>query len=430
MRTIAIISDDLTGAADTGIQFVYAGLRALVLLNAEAGVLPQADVVVGVTESRHDSPESAREKVTAWARLLAGSQPAEVYKKIDSTLRGNLGAELDACMSAFPGRPAVFAPAFPAAGRITADGRHFLHGLPLEETEVRNDPTTPVRQSHIPTLLAAQTGRRIAQVRLVDLEAGGDRLAQVLRSQIDSGAEIIVSDACTDQHLADLVAAVRSLGEPVLWTGSAGLARQLVTEHTGTPADKPETDKPLLTIAGSVSQTLRRQIDHFCAATSTECIVADSGALTGPEAPAAAEVQRVAAGTLRNLRAGRSAVITTSLVPGAIKPGPEMVEIARNISERLGEIAQTILAAGTVGALILTGGDTALGVCRSLGATAIQLRTELVPGVALGSLVGGAHADLPVITKAGSFGEVDVLCQISARLSPLAWATLPGSDLK
>jgi uncharacterized protein YgbK (DUF1537 family) len=114
-----------------------------------------------------------------------------------------------------------------------------------------------------------------------------------------------------------------------------------------------------------------------------------------------------------------------------------MAATGRIISDRLGEIAKTILTAGWSGALILSGGDTALGVCRSLGATAIALCTELLPGVALGTLVGGPHADLPVITKAGSFGEEDVLCQISriaqssaARLSPSPWATRPESAPK
>lgn len=435
MRTIAVISDDLTGAADTGIQFVHAGLRALVLLDSDAGELPPADVIVGVTESRHDSQELARAKVTAWARMLAGRQPEEVYKKIDSTLRGNLGAELDACMSAFPGRLAVFAPAYPAAGRTTVDGRHFMHGVPLEETEVSRDPTTPVRESWIPTVLAAQTNRRIGQIRLADIEAGPEALARLLHKEVADGAEILVCDACTDQHLADVVAAVRALGRPVIWTGSAGLARQVLpAERTASPEGAPVATLPLLTVAGSVSRTLRRQIDHYCTTTGAACIVADSGALTAAEPLASAEVQRVAAEAVSYLQGGRSTVITTSVVPDMINPGPAMVETAHRIAERLGETARTILAEGCSDSVILSGGDTALGVCRLLGATAIQLRAELVPGVTLGMLVGGAHENLSVITKAGSFGEVDVLCQISRMTagpsSPSAWATRPVLDRK
>ena len=147
-----------------------------------------------------------------------------------------------------------------------------------------------------------------------------------------------------------------------------------------------------------------------------------------------AEVNRVAAEALRSLQAGRSTVITTSVSPEAINPGPAMVETARRIANGLGEITRTILNEGWSGSVILSGGDTALGVCRLLGAVAIQLRAELVPGVALGTLVGGAHENLSVITKAGSFGEVDVLCQISRMIagpsSPSAWATRPVLDLK
>lgn len=431
MRTIAIISDDLTGAADTGIQFVHAGLKALVLLDPQTGALPQADVIVGVTESRHDAPELARQKVAGWARLLAANQPGEVYKKIDSTLRGNLGAELDAAMHEFPGRLAIFAPAFPAAGRTTVDGRHYMHGIPLEETEVVRDPTTPVRDSHIPRLLASQTSRRIGQVRLADLDGNASTLARALHNHVTDGDEILVCDALTDDHLASLVAGVRALGLPVIWAGSAGLARQLArTTATCAPEETPALGQPMLIIAGSVSGTLRRQIDRYCTTTGAACIIADSEALTGPDERAEAEVSRVAAEASANLQAGRSTVVTTSIAPGAIKnPGPEMVQIARTISDRLGAIARTILTAGWSGALVLSGGDTALAVCRLLGATAIRLRTEPLPGVALGTLVGGPYADLTVITKAGSFGEEDVLCQIS-QLSPLVWATQPVSAPK
>ncbi|MDF2627125.1 MAG: type effector Hrp-dependent outer [Symbiobacteriaceae bacterium] len=439
MRTIAIISDDLTGAADTGIQFVYAGLKALVLLDPQAGALPQADVIVGVTESRHDAPELARTKVTEWARLLADCQPGEVYKKIDSTLRGNLGAELDATLLQFPGRLAVFAPAFPAAGRTTLGGRHYMHGMPLEETEVARDPTTPVRDSHITRLLATQTDRRMGKITLAALEAGTDTLARVLRSHVAAGTEILISDACTDDHLAALVAGVRALGLPVIWTGSAGLARQLAqarpnprTAGHSTPPDATQpAGQPMLTIAGSVSGTLRRQINHYCATTGAACITADSDALTGPMAIANAEVARVAAEALCHLQSGRSTVITTSIVPGAMQnPGPAMVQTARTISDRLGSVARRILTEGWSGPLVLSGGDTALAVCRLLGATAIRLRTEPLPGLALGTLVGGPYEDLTVITKAGSFGEEDVLCQISSRLSPSAWATRPVSAQK
>jgi len=415
VKTIAIISDDLTGAADTGIQFVYAGLRALVLLDPQPGPLPPADVIVGVTDSRNDPPAQARQKVADWAQSMARYQPTDLYKKIDSTLRGNPAAELDACMDVFPDRLAIFAPAYPAAGRTTINGVHLLHGHSLEQTEVARDPTTPVLESHIPGLLARHTRRRIGQIRADQLEASPSELAQVLHKHLAEGAEILVSDAVTDQHLADLVAGVRTLGRPVLWTGSAGLARQLLpAPHFAPPCEPHSVTQPLLVIAGSVSQTLRRQIAHYCTATGAACITGDSVALAGAAALADAEISRVSAEALHGLQAGRSVVVTTSLPPGSLEhSGPSMLETARTISDRLGAIARGTLAAGWSGSLFLSGGDTALRVCRWLGATGISLAVELVSGVALGSLVGGPFAGQSVITKAGSFGEVDVLCQIS-----------------
>src|SRR5215212_3402647 len=149
----AIISDDLTGAADTGVQFARAGYRTAVAFR-DAPIPPAEDLhaVALDTDSRAMPAGFAAKRVLEAGHTVRDARL--VYKKLDSTLRGPVAAELAATLEATGRDRAVVAPAFPAAGRTTVDGVQLVRGLPVHETEARNDPRTPVREGHIPTLLA------------------------------------------------------------------------------------------------------------------------------------------------------------------------------------------------------------------------------------------------------------------------------------
>src|SRR5512136_1164630 len=171
---IVVIADDLTGANDTGVQFAKQGLKTLVLIGVPASLAElDEDVLVVDTQSRASSPTEAYQKVTQTALLFKDRDRFQtIYKKIDSTLRGNLGSEIDAIMDARGLELAIVAPAFPANGRMTVGGCHFLGNAPLEATEISRDPLCPVTESHIPTLIAAQTRRKVGHVGIKSVMAG------------------------------------------------------------------------------------------------------------------------------------------------------------------------------------------------------------------------------------------------------------------
>src|SRR5918999_1963460 len=151
---VAIIADDLTGAADTGVQLARAGYRTAVAFRG-APIPPSEDLdaVALDTDSRAMPPGFAAKRVISASRAVRDAPI--LYKKLDSTLRGPVAAELAAALEASGRDRAVVAPAFPAAGRTTADGVQLVRGVPVHETEARDDPRTPVREGHLPTLLAA-----------------------------------------------------------------------------------------------------------------------------------------------------------------------------------------------------------------------------------------------------------------------------------
>src|ERR687889_1705458 len=87
---VAIIADDLTGAADTGVQLARAGYRtAVVFRGAPIPSGNDLDAVAVDTDSRSLPAGFAAKRV-----MEAGHAVREariVYKKIDSTLRGPIG---------------------------------------------------------------------------------------------------------------------------------------------------------------------------------------------------------------------------------------------------------------------------------------------------------------------------------------------------
>ena len=100
---LLVIADDFTGGLDTGVQFARQGITTRVMVNPdEAGDWWESDsqVLVAVTESRHLPPEAAYAVVF---RIVAEAKRAGIsyiYKKTDSALRGNIGAELSAALAA------------------------------------------------------------------------------------------------------------------------------------------------------------------------------------------------------------------------------------------------------------------------------------------------------------------------------------------
>src|ERR687896_800397 len=146
---IAVIADDLTGAADAGVQLVHAGYRTAVFFSESEVFAKDFDAVSFDTDSRALPAGFAAKRVLEAAR--AAREARIVYKKLDSTLRGNVAAELAAALGGARRERVVVAPAFPAAGRTTAGGIQRVRGAPVDETEIANDPNTPVSEAHVPS---------------------------------------------------------------------------------------------------------------------------------------------------------------------------------------------------------------------------------------------------------------------------------------
>ncbi len=390
MVELGIIADDLTGAMDTGVQFAKGGLHTVVML-AE-GELPPAEMAVVSTDSRDLPAEESRRKTREAARRFGDRA---VYKKIDSTLRGNLGPELEGLLEGLGLERALVAPAFPSNGRTTVGGYHLVHGTPLAESSFAGDPLWPARESHLPTLLAKQTSLSVGYLPLSTVEQGAGAVARALRAE---RADIVAADAETPAHLRTLALAVAQL-EGWLPCGSAGLAeewpRALGLERPRALFRWPEDPRPALVVAGSRHQVTAEQLKR--ASEEGRLVLVPLGARGEGDAEA---VDRAIA----LLNQGRSVAITTAF---------SRFQQGQGVATALGlaEAAGAVLSRSPMAGLFMTGGDIARALCSILGAGAIRALGEVQPGVPAGLLMGGAHDGLRVVTKAGGFGDERAIIQ-------------------
>ncbi|MBV9168842.1 MAG: four-carbon acid sugar kinase family protein [Chloroflexi bacterium] len=408
---IGLVADDLTGASDAGVQFTRAGLSTRVLFEAHRP-LPRVavDALSIDTDTRPLPAGQAYTRVREVAEALRSLEPRHVYKKIDSTLRGNLGAEIDAIMDAFDASLAVVAPAFPALGRTTRDGVQYVRGTPVAQTEAAQDPRAPVHESNIVRLLEQQSRRGAAHIPLDAIARGPTAFRPLAEAQ---HAPILVCDAQTDEHLANLVSSFIDR-EDVVWVGSAGLAEQVavriepgdgVARH---PLSAPEG--VILLICASLSEVTHRQAAAYAAQPDVVTVRVDPVALAGIRSKEA-ELRRCGCAVSAALREGRDCalVVGTEAVHSA--------DAAQHIVDALGQLGADLMRQHRLGGVILTGGDTARAVCHAAGVTGIDLFGEIEPGVPLGRLIG--EIQLPAVTKAGAFGSNDAVLHARRSLREL-----------
>jgi len=413
---LAIIADDLTGAADTGVQLAkrsfYTILLPFGMENAEFSCqFRKTQIVALSTNTRGMKPELAYGVVRDLVVLLKELHPQSIYKKIDSTLRGNVGVEIEAILDATGNDLAVLAPAFPDSGRTTVDGIHLVNGQPLAQTEAASDPVSPVRESHIPTLLGSQTGLRVGHIKLREVRQGPTSLQKAILHHIENGERIIVFDAVTNQDLNNIARIGMLMPSPPLMVGSAGLADQIssLLKPSELLADHPvahrESDEGMiLIISGSLSAITLKQLDEIRRSGKGKVITIETHKLIEDQNP---ERENDIIAEIISAAGACEAAGFQSVTRNCRYERASSLQVV----EYLGRIAGRIVneCPRPIRGLIITGGDTAMAVFKHLGISRVRLVDEILPGVPYGQVVGGNLAGMDIITKAGAFGAEDAL---------------------
>ncbi|MCY3959203.1 MAG: four-carbon acid sugar kinase family protein [Chloroflexi bacterium] len=390
----AVIADDLTGALDTALQFRKAGQQTIV--STRPGVWPSHGSVVAVsTESRHVPASSAAASVTAAYRTLPCGTSARIYKKTDSLLRGNIGAELRALRDAAGSGPLVFAPAYPTGGRTTVDGIHRLDGLPVAEAAPGRDPLTPVLESHIPTLLRESAGLTTEWVPLDVVRGDPDSFVDAITTAQRSGANVVVPDVETDGDLSAIALGLRASDVGRISAGSAGLAEYLAqTDQDSAQSADPGRSGFVAAVVGTPSAHTEVQVERALATGHARRMRIRSGA----------DIEAAVRATRLN-RPGERLVIFDTTIEGT---APRVEECRRQL-RCVGDLCRAIVDAAEQPGLILTGGDTARAALDALEVDAIEVLGEIEWGVPGGHALRGTRRVASVVTKGGNMGGPDAL---------------------
>ena len=394
----AMIADDLTGSLDTGLQFRKKGLTTVVPLDWNHPQ-PKAQVLVLNTNSRNLPGDIAYQKVYRICRHL---RAREFYKKIDSTMRGNVGKEALAILKAQKIPKAIVVPTIPVLGRTVERGILRVHGIPLLQTPYAGDPFHPLWSSKVPELLHRETGVRVDHLELKEVRRGPFHLAEEIER---SPAQILSLDAVLQSDLKSIASACKLLPGRVLACGSVGLADELGPSRKGEKKSKRWIFRgPLLIISASRNPTTAEQIEIARHQSQFLLVEPDLVRLTNPR-KAKPEVEAIFQRIVDGFSREPGAILTTTFQKHL--PGKEAM-----IPQVLGKAAVRLMGKVKLGGLVLTGGDLAMGVCERLSSSALRVEDEVLPGIPCSTLTDGPFRGLRMVTKAGGFGEKDALWRI------------------
>jgi uncharacterized protein YgbK (DUF1537 family) len=421
---LGVLADDLTGATDTGLQFAKCGRRTSVSLSWPAN--PSCDVLVIDADSRHRPEAESRECVGSATRALLGAGVQRIYKKIDSTGRGNLGGEIEAALAAYDAAGALVCPAFPSLGRTVRGGLIYVRGVSLDRTEFAADPVWPAQTASLERIIRRQTDLPIEHLGLDDVRRGPVSVRAFIAERLEREPGLLVADAEDGRDLRCLAEALRQSTVRVLPVGSAGLAEWLVGSLPR-PARPPKplttASGPIFAVAGTMNQIGIGQIGRLLEGSAALVALNCELALDDPIAAAAAIVPAL----ILRLRAADRVILALvdprfgppDLATAVASRGLTPALATERLMSALGIAAEQAMDAVAPAALILTGGDTARAVCAALAIQALDVVREAAPGVPICRLQGGRWDGLPVITKAGGFGDAETLARAAGVLEGL-----------
>jgi len=419
MQSIAIIADDLTGAADTGVQFCsFFDETVLVpyhqlshFLEEHSGSFSQARTIY--TNSRALDANAARKRLVAVGRQLSRLQPGWIYKKVDSVLRGNLGAEIETLMDELDYGLSFIAPAFPEMGRTTVDDIHKVHGTPVGQTEISRDPVTPVTESRLSLVVAAQSRYPVGHVTLDYLKGDEADLQAEIERQFNHGIRHMAFDTTSRDDLDRIARIVFTSSRRILPVGSAGLAASLGRLLPKRPASNEYESQVSgtgnhLLVCGTTSEVTKLQIKTLIEAYPYEEIVLEAGILADRNQRNAI---LNAVPSVRLKLSQKNVVIRIDWPPNsyaAVKHS-DRLRMAQSIAHGLELFVASVLKETEPEFIFASGGDTAAAVLSAVEAKGIRIFGEVVSGMVQGKLLGGPKNGLPVVTKAGAFGKKDAL---------------------
>ncbi|MEQ8846764.1 four-carbon acid sugar kinase family protein [Botrimarina sp.] len=364
-QRLLIVADDLTGAGDAAGPFA-AGRVVEVARSGELAGACAADVLSVSTGSRQLPPAEAADSVRNALAAAGWDRFDRIYKKIDSTMKGSPGAEIESILRVTGATVALTTPAHPVQGRRVIGGRLLVRH------EGGDAPS-------VAELLSSQTSLLVRRTSLDE-------------HRLPPSPEIWVADADTQDDLRQVVRFSSRFAARMVLAGSAGLSRELAGSMRVGQQGEPPTQRidrlsgPFVVAVGSNNAATQTQVKHFCQAASAEHC----------EPPYDPSVLNQA------LDAGRPLVVR---VGRGDEAAAQLAEVVALLSRR------------RPGHIVVTGGDTAAALCDRMGVTRLRVAAEIYDSVPLLLATDGSLPGWRLVTKAGGFGDESCLVDLYETLA-------------
>ena len=408
MIKLLILSDDFTGALDTSVHFAKNGVKTKVVFERNYLFSQDDDTEVAVidAETRHISPGEAYSVIYSIVRRGMDAGISYFYLKTDSALRGNIGSCLEALLRASEAKMLPFIPAYPKMKRFTKKGIHYIDTVKVGESVFGKDPFNPVTSSSVREIISQQTDIPCLEVYSRD---------KTVTAEIKTPS-VVIYDSETDMDIRYWAEKLSTEGNLKIMAGCAGFASILpgIFRIKKSGSRKISLKNGIFAVSGSINPITLEQIGY----------AAENGCRYYPVLDIVRKMLKekdyIFAGSrefseLADLcRHNPYLIIDSSGNTGenpaeglARETGLSLDQLRERILQILGSISKELLNVNRDSILMITGGDTLIGLLRALDVHDMEPIEEIMPGIVLSSFIYRGEP-YEIITKSGGFGEKDI----------------------
>jgi len=409
-----IVADDMTGSNVSNSLLAKDGFEVGTVSDIDNLDSYDSYDVLGVhTDSRGLSSKDAYNKVFDYVSKLKINELKFFSKRIDSTLRGNNGTEIDAMLDALDDEEiAIVVPSFPSSGKIVIGNYMLVNGVPLEMTDVKNDPVSPVSSSRVASVLEEQTNKEIGTISMETILLGTDAIKNTIQALKENNVKIIIADACTNEDIESIANATIESGIKFISADPGPFTYYLVKKLES--QRKIKNQQKLLFVVGTVStiaisqiRRLRMDQDPYVVKINAKKLLYES---TRDE-----EKVRVKNDVIKHLDDNEMFLIATminsedklDLKAEAKKAGITKFEASETISNNIAHIGYLIAneMGDSLGGVYTSGGDITQAFLDYTHTDGIKIKNEIIPLAVYGTIMGGKLAGKSIVTKGGLIGD-------------------------
>ena len=410
MQKYIVIADDLTGSNATCSLFKKIGLRAASILKLQGDINYDVDVISYSTASRGLDKEEAYKKVSEAIKILKNKNVLVYNKRIDSTLRGNIGTEINAMLDNLEDdRIAVVVPAYPDSGRIVVNKTMLVNGVLLENSDAGKDPKTPIKTSCVESLVQKDIKYSSTYFTLSDIEQPIEEIVKKIQEAIKK-SRVLIFDAVNNEDIIKISKAIIHSDINIITVDPGPFTLYYSKELQ----KKNHLEKKILMVIGSVTTTTKKQVEYILQEEDIFLVKMRVEDFFEEES-CSKEIERVISFIKKGIASYDLFLVTTSPIGDekkadlqklAEKLNATVEEISKIIANTLTEtIVKILKETQKFEGIYSSGGDITIALLEKLKAIGVEIREEVIPLAAYGRIIGGDFPNLKLVSKGGMVGD-------------------------